>query len=192
MADVVDPITDAGTWNVILVGGANGTPNPGVIAVNGIRGFDRQTAWDKKIAKGQKGATLTKTLFPPAEGTIEFILWTKAQFAEWAAFRALLNYESTANANAIDVYHPSLSDLKILKLVVKKISPIRHMGHGKYSVTIDFIEWIDPPKTSVVKTTNKSEPDSSKTRAKKPDPNQDKIDQLNSEIANYQRTKQGF
>lgn len=154
----INPIEFADSWHFVTVGGM---ASPGVIAIDGIRGFDRETGWDKKKGKGTQGATLTLTSFPPAEGSFEFVLWTPDHFIDWQKFLQVLKYDPTkkkgsGGAEALDIYHPSLADIGISRVVTAKVSPITHKGLGKYVVTVDFIEWINPPKQSVVATTNTS------------------------------------
>lgn len=154
----LNPIAYSASWHYVTIAGMR---SPGAIPINGIRGFERETGWDVKKGKGTQGATLSLIQFPPAEGSIDFQLWTAEHFVEWKAFSFLLKYNTTKknNSDAFDMYHPSLADLDINSVVTSKISPIRHVGRGLYMVSVDFIEWLPPPPKSVVKTTTKSKPD---------------------------------
>lgn len=153
----LNPIEFASDWQVIYIAS---TPSPGAISVDGIRGFKRETGWDIKKGKGTKGATLTIKDYPPAEGEIEFQLWLPEHFDDWAQFRPLLKFDNAkaSNANALDIYHPSLADVKINSVVVKNISPIYHRGRGLYVVSVEFIEWFPVPAKSIIKTTSASSP----------------------------------
>lgn len=147
---LLDPLTNWRAWSVIQVGD---TESPGVIDKDGIEGFERETGWDVKKGKGAKGASLTLQTEPPSSGTIRFVLWKPSHFGEWAAFLPLLRYTgSAADKQAVAIYHPSLADLGITSVVVDKISPIRHVGMGRYIRTVKFIEWTPPPKASIVAT----------------------------------------
>lgn len=169
----VNPIEFYDDWTFIKI--AN-TTSPGVIAIDGIRGFERETAWDKKKGKGVKGATLTLTQYPPAEGSIEFLLWEATHFKEWVEFRKLLKYSTdkasgnATAADAFDIYHPALADVGISQVVTHKISPIYHRGRGLYTITVDLIEWTPPPPVSVIGTTASSKPiDKNSSPGKQPD-----------------------
>ncbi len=149
----LDPINDAQAWHTIEIGD---TTSPGVI--ESIEGFERATEWDLKKGKGAKGATLTLVQAPPCEGRITFILWEPIHFLQWAQFLPLLKYDpDKTEAQAVGIYHPSLADLGINSVVVKKIAPIIHKGKGKYTRTIEFIEWAPPPKSSITTTPTTSE-----------------------------------
>lgn len=162
-----NPLTNFGVkrvnpWSYIVLAGKR---SPGVIAIDGIRGFDRETGWDKKRGKGTQGAYLTLTTFPPAEGSIEFILWEPQHWDEWDDYLDTLTYkpaknQSTTAAQALDIVHPALNEIKITKVVVSKVSPITHKGRGMYSRTVEFIEWIPPPAVDVVASTTSSKVDS--------------------------------
>lgn len=194
----IDPITWPKFWHAIRVGGVNGMPSPGAIAPNGVRGFDRQTDWDKKKGKGVKGATLTRTNFPPAEGSFEFQLWLAEHFAQWEEFRPLLNYNPANpgdDASAFDMYYPPLADLNISRVVVKKISPIRHVGRGRYIVVVDMIEWLNPPAKSAVATVVSSNPDATSGNKKpgdKVDPNAALRAQFADAYDTFKKTPPGF
>lgn len=148
---IFSPITHATDWQYITIGGVK---SPGVIAVNGIRGFKRETEWDKKKGKGRKGATLTLQQVPPAEGQITFVLWLDDHFRQWIDFLPLLKYDtkSAGKNDVFTIYHPALSMLGIGAVVTKSVSPTEHVGHGRYEVVVDLIEWNDPPATDVTAT----------------------------------------
>jgi hypothetical protein len=179
---VLNPIQFSETWSYITIAGQR---SPGAIAVNGIRGFERETGWDKKKGKGTQGATLSTTTLPPAEGSITFQLWLPEHFSQWGVFRALLKYnpakKKTDAAAALDIFHPSLADLNISQVVTHKISPAVHVGKGLYLIHVDLIEWLKPPPVSIVATTSSSKPnDVAKAPGKPPDP---QIDRLQQQIA---------
>ena len=169
----INPIDFASDWSFVTMAGVQ---SPGVIAVDGIRGFERETGWDTKKGKGTQGATLSLTTFPPAEGSIEFVLWLASHFTQWQKFRAGLKYnpgkkQSATAADALDIYHPALADLEITQVVTHKISPIYHRGGGRYVVIVDFIEWLKPPPVSIVATTASSKPnDGASSPGSQPDP----------------------
>src|SRR6185312_7644623 len=127
-----------------------GTPAPGIIAIDGVRGFSRETGWDKKKGKGQKGATLTLTTQPPAEGSI----------TAWESFvDLLLKYQAgkASDTNAATIDYPEFALLEIVNVVVHKIHPRRHIGKNLWSVTVEYIEWVPPPPVSIVSTPIKAD-----------------------------------
>lgn len=166
-----NPIDNPQLWDVFSVAS---TPSPGVIAIDGIRGFERETGWDKKKGKGTQGARLVLDTLPPAAGSITLVLWRRRDFDDWDAFLPLLKYNPAkikTAADALDIYHPALAKNGIKSVVVHKISPIRHVGKGKYLVSIDFIEWLDPPSTSIVSSVSSSKPnDTNRIPGAPPDP----------------------
>jgi hypothetical protein len=155
-SEALNPFDHPQDWDSIRIGNV---ASPGVCTIDG---FDREYGWDVKKGKGTAGATLTQTTTPPAEGTVTFELWDDGHFREWAEFRPLLKYDPAKKRNqqAISIYHPSLADLDIASVVTKKISPIKHLGGGRYQVKVEFIEFFPVPKVAAVST-----PTSSKTTA---------------------------
>lgn len=168
----LNPIEFPADWHYFVIGSQR---SPGAIAVDGIKGFERETGWDKKKGKGTKGATLTLTNLPPAEGSFEIQLWLPEHFTQWAAFAPLLKYDPSKKtgsdaASAYDLSHPALEDLLIHQVVTHKISPLQHKGKGLYIVKIDLIEWIPPPKKSIAVTTSSSKPEIAKPPGDPVDP----------------------
>ena len=62
----LDPIKNSNLWVAFTL---KGISSPGTIPKGGVKGFKRQTGWDKKKGKGTRGATLTLTSQPPVEGS---------------------------------------------------------------------------------------------------------------------------
>jgi len=150
----LNPIQFSSDWHQIYV---SGKPSPGVIAVDGISGFNRGLEWDKKKGKGASSETITKVQRPLAEGSITFVLWLPEHFTQWADFRPLLKFsqnqgKSVKATDAFDIYHPSLADLEISSCVTKNISPIYHKGNGRYEVVLELIEWRPVPPKPIVTT----------------------------------------
>lgn len=152
----LNPIDFSNSWSFIKIGSVQ---SPGIIEAGGMKGFDRSVNWDKKIGKGSAGATMTQITMPPAKGSIEFTLWTPQQFTQWGAFRMLLNYiPGKAPKTPLQIDHPALNDLNVNSVLTEKISPVLYHGKGKYKIKVDFIEFIPPPKQSIVVTPPKSIP----------------------------------
>lgn len=153
-----DPIQFSNYWSRFLLAGVT---SPGTIPRGGIRGFKRETGWDKKKGKGVKGAYLTLTTQPPCEGTIALQLFTAADFASWDDFvaRALSIAPEKQKSTGLSIYYPGFSSIGLTAVVVKNYSPPEHQGKSLYVVTIELIEWSQPPAVSIVSTPSKTGPD---------------------------------
>ncbi len=194
-SSILNPIGFANDWIYFKITSQN---SPGAIPKNGMRGFDRETGWDMQKGKGTAGAKLILTNMPPAKGSFALQLWTREHFDEWHLFRTLLKYTpgrkpgSATAADAVDIYYPALAGLDINSVVTDKISPERHMGNGLYIVTIDFIEWRNPPPLSIVATTSQSKVDSNlKKPGDKPNPYGDRPEQLKRALEAFHKTTPG-
>lgn len=144
---MINPITNPEAWHRIRIGT---TESPGIADVGEfVRTFD----WDEKKGKGTAGASLTFTSRPLSGGTITFSLWTADHFDEWESFRKLLDYDTTKRpAQAVDIYHPSISGNGIKSVVVAEIGNVIHKGKGLYTVAVKFKEYSPPPKKSATST----------------------------------------
>lgn len=146
-----DPITVPQVHDFVVVASI---ASPGVIAPDGISGFDRTHDWEVKKSQGASGATITDQGEPPAEGSITWQLWRNGlngephDFDDWDAFRALLRTAKTTNkkVTALGILHPRLTDNEIFNVVVKKIGILQNKGGGLYTVTVDFLEYRQPVK----------------------------------------------
>jgi len=151
----------------------DGIENPGIIAPGGITGFDRETEWEVKKGKGTKGGTATLTQLPPAKGSIKFLLWTPFHFEAWdQIFRKVFKYDPTKKTkNAIDIFHPTLKKQNVHSVVTEKIGPETSEGQGLWSITVDLLEYLPPPKKTVTSSPNGStSKGSAKTSGKSDDP----------------------
>jgi hypothetical protein len=167
-----NPIENPEASHVFYISGIS---SPGCIPVDGIHGFERETGWDIKQGKGTQGATLTLKTMPPTKGSIALQFWLPEHFDLWSSFVRLLKYSPAKKtkdaADAVDIWHPSFVDINLTQVVTEKVSPWRHVGKGLYIVTVDFIEWQNPPPVSIVSTTNAARPDSKgDTPGSPPDP----------------------
>ncbi len=167
----INPIDYPDAWNHFVIASK---PSPGCIAPGGVSGFKRETGWDKKKGKGSVGASLSVTSYPPAEGSFAVQLWRPEHFRQWAEFAELLQYDpakAIKDRPAVDLYYPSLADLKIGSVVTKSVSPITHMGKKLYVVTVELIEWRIVPAVSIVATpTSSKNNDPSSLPGAAPDP----------------------
>lgn len=129
----------------------DGVENPGIIAPGGITGFDRETEWEVKKGKGTKGGTATLTQLPPAKGSIKFLLWLPEHFEFWdTTFRKVFKYDPTKKTkNAVDIFHPILAKQEIYSVVTEKIGPETPEGQGLWSIKVDLLEYLPPPKKTV-------------------------------------------
>jgi hypothetical protein len=166
-SSLLDPITNANAWHFVLIANQR---SPGIVAA--VDGFERETGWDVKKGKGAAGAQLTQTTQPPAKGKIVFHAWEPIHFTQWAAYLPILRYTpGKAASQAVAIYYPSLADLGINSVVISKISPLKHIGRGKYERFVEMIEWTPPPKKSIVSSPTKAvEQNAPQTPGLPPDP----------------------
>ncbi len=150
----LDPFSSPESWDVVMVANTN---TPGVAELSG---FARPFGWEVKKGKGAKGSTVTLNDYPPAKGTLTLRFWTQDHFIQWAEFRAIWNYDPTKKpVAAVDIFHPSLADLGIDRVVCEEISAVEKESPGLYKVVIKLIEYNPPPKKPAVAT-----PDGSTTK----------------------------
>lgn len=157
-----------GEWDFIRLAGI---PSPGII--KGSVDFEKKNKWDKKAGKGALGATATYVGTEGASGKITFVLWTLAQRAAWTKFAAMLLplgvVRTHKRLDSLDIYHPSLVPLGIKSVLVPadSVGTLKHVGKGRYEVTIELTEFIPPPPVSFVSTPQKSTSDVEETPAQK-------------------------
>jgi hypothetical protein len=177
----LNPIAFPEAWSYVTIAGRN---SPGIISPDGLKGFERGTEWDEKKGKGAQGATLTLTQYPPAKGSIEFLLWLAEHFTQWESFRPLLKYNTAKKSgDAFSIYHPALADLDINAVVTNSIGPITYKGKGLYSCTVKLIEWFPPPAASIVSTPSRAKPnDAPKPIGETPDPVSDALQKRIAEL----------
>lgn len=184
--------TELNSWMWFFLGGM---PSPGTIPRGGVKGFARETGWDKKKGKGTKGATLTLTTQPPVEGifTLQligpggFYAWggPSTDFAQWDNFvaRVLSITPEKQQAEGLAFYYPGFASIGLTTVVVKKYSPPEHMGKGLYHANIELIEWQPPPPVSIVSTASTKKPDV--PEAAGPPPPDPRIAALEAQISFY-------
>jgi hypothetical protein len=154
---LLNPIEDPNSFDVVTIAGRT---SPGLAQVQSI---SRSYSWDVKVGKGAFGSTTTFTGRVPAEFSVLFTLWKRAHFAAWELFCDRLKYNPAkirynvetrwvSGVDAVDIFHPSLAQLDINSVVVKKINGLTHKGKGVWNTSIEFLEWYPPPKLSVVAT----------------------------------------
>jgi hypothetical protein len=143
----LDPINNPQAWDTIQIGQQT---SPGVAQVGE---WKRAHEWDVKKGKGTLGGTVTFVGRPPAKGPIKFLLWTPTHFQAWDTFRPLLKFDPTKQAvQAVDIFHPVLADIDVTSVVTESIGNIVYEGQGLYSITVEFLEYFPPPRTSAVGT----------------------------------------
>ena len=148
---ILNPFDNPRAWDTLRI--ANVT-SPGLVTLSG---FKRANEWDIKKGKGSVGGTLTFVQRPPAKGTFTFRLWLREHFTDWDTFQDLFEFDpSKTTITAVDIYHPALAKVKLKSLVTENIGAIEYSGKGKYTVVVDVIEYLPPPKKSVVQTPSTS------------------------------------
>jgi len=150
----VDPISVPGLIDIANIGGVL---TPGVIAPDGIKGFERKRDWDVKKSKGSSGATITDQGAPPAEGTIKLLLWRRSfdppdfvdDFEDWETLRSVLDTAKgdKSKVQALTVIHPQINQQGVTDCVVKSYTPLVNEGAGLWSVTITLLEFRKPKPT---------------------------------------------
>lgn len=182
----LNPIQNANSWHTFTLGGQQ---SPGTIPRGGIRGFKRETGWDKKKGKGLQGATLTLKTQPPVEGSIALQLITATDFANWDAFvsNALSISPTKQQAQGLAIYHPQFSSIGLTTVVVKNYSAPEHQGKGMYVATVELIEWAPPPPVNITSTVTATKPDVPDAEVPPPDP---RIVALQAQLQTLQRANQ--
>ncbi len=141
MPRALNPFDDPAEFDIIEI---NGQVCPGICELSG---WKRPTEWDVKKGKGTKGGTATLSQLPPAKGSVKFKLWTPQQFEDWADFRKNFKYDPTKKTiNAVDVFHPSLAEIDIVSVVTESIGAVEPEGKGLFSITVELLEYLPPPK----------------------------------------------
>lgn len=161
---MADPFSDPQSYDVVTI---DGLENPGIIAPGGITGFKREAEWDVKKGKGTKGGTMTLSQLPPSKGSIKFLLWSKFHVDAWdQLYRQRFRYDPTKKTKqAVDIYHPSLQKLDIHSVVTESISLETPEGKGLWSITVDLLEYLPPPKKTVTSTPSGSTSNKNKAGA---------------------------
>ena len=113
--------------------------------------------WDKRKGYGYAGAWLIYTGDDLSEFDVEFTFTTQTQIEEWKTWsKKYLTKSSQASSSAaflpsvvqpkaIGVYHPLLAEVKIDKIVWKKINQFDQPSNGKWVKVVEFIQF-KPPK----------------------------------------------
>jgi hypothetical protein len=138
-----------------------GVDSPGSIPKGGVKGFRRETGFDRVRGKGTAGATLIEVGAPPAEGTVLLQLFTDQDSNDYDNFCAfvLMTPRAVQKLQGLSLYYPTFSGIKLSRVVVGWHTPPEHQGKGLYHVTIQLIEWSPPPPLSVVKKVIGTKPD---------------------------------
>ncbi len=175
---VLNPIDSPQIYDVIQLGGMQ---SPGICVVSG---FKRQHTWDKKLGKGTKGGTSTLTGIPPVSGSIKFFLWQPSHWDQWELFRPLFKHDPTKKeVKAVDIYYPTLAKIDIKSVVCEDIGAEEPEGLGKWSITVQLLEYSPPPKATVTGTPSGSTPGGGKGDAGKPIPGDPIADAQQIQIA---------
>ena len=150
-----DWITQPAAWDSInLAGTQTSVVTHGLLKE--VHGFDRDNGWQEKKGKGSIGATITYVQKPPAKGKLIFEVWTAMHLQTWGTFRQLFLYNpaagQSADDQAISISYPSLDDIQLSAVLVKKISPVQRMPRGKGIIAIELWEYIPVPQVSAVQT----------------------------------------
>lgn len=175
----IDPIKNSNLWHKFQLKGAN---SPGTIPKGGVKGFKRETGWDKKKGKGTQGATLTLTSAPPCEGTITLQLFTPQDFVDWDSFvsQVLSINPAQQKAEGLAIFYPAFSSVGLTTVVVEYYTPLEHVGKGMYHADIKLCEWQRPPATNITSTASSTAQDLPENTTPQQDP---RVAALQAQIA---------
>lgn len=157
-------VTDADLFNFIFIAG---TQNPGFAKVTHSKKHD----WDKKKSKGSSGGTLTFTGSNVVEFQVEYYLWLPEHFDAWPGWAAMqrkslkipasggpqtgnirqanapvtVATSATTQPVALDVYHPDLAEINVLRCIVEEEGGKQPDGKGGAKYVWKYAEY-NPPK----------------------------------------------
>jgi hypothetical protein len=129
-----------------------GVLTPGVIPPDGVTDWDIVTDWDVKKGKGINDATLTNKGNDPPTGKIKYQVWRKGyggdpnDFDEDDSFVTML-LAAQEKGDALDITHPFVNQARVEAVVTKKIGQLKDEGGGLFTRTIEFLKWVEQPKT---------------------------------------------
>lgn len=165
----LDPIQNSQTWSFFRL---QGMRSPGSIPRGGVRGFERETGWEKRAGKGTQGATLALVTAPPCEGTFTLQLFSVQDFKDWDNFVKLVLSIDPAKqkAEGLSIYYPGFAAVGLTDVVVEKYGIPQHQGKGLYTVEIKLIEWLQPPPDNITSTVANTASDNEEGKQLPPDP----------------------
>jgi hypothetical protein len=129
-------------WSHLIVAGMY---SPGVVTLSG---HERVIGWDDQAAKGQDGATSSRTGEPLGKFTAsfylvdeEYITAGESDFTEWELFQQLLE-SSTAGEEpvALEIYHPDLARNHFTAIVLGKMGAMVPDGKGGANIAVELRE----------------------------------------------------
>ncbi|MCL2777717.1 MAG: hypothetical protein FWD73_06905 [Polyangiaceae bacterium] len=175
----VNPIDNEDLYDTLLLGGVR---SPGIVKLSG---HDRMVGWDVQKAKGQKGASMTRTSEDPIAFTASFFLADIDDIEAWPAFLDVINSTvSGPTPKALDIYHPDLAEQYIKSVVKNGTVGTAHDGKGGQTKAVKLIEYF-PPKPAGGSPSGSQSKAASKTEV---DPNADLKQQLKSLTDQYNST----
>jgi hypothetical protein len=122
-----------------------------------LSGHDRNQSWDIQPAKGQDGASSSRSGEPIGQFEATFYITNGPdspidEFAAWDEYQALIE-STTAGTTpiALPVYHPDLARNRFTAVVNGGVGGMQHDGLGGASVKVKFLEHRPPRKKPVAK-----------------------------------------
>lgn len=163
-AQLPNYVTQPEAFDYIFIAGQQ---NPGLCKVTHSKKHD----WDKKKAGGSTGATLTFKGSNVVEFQVEYFLWLPAHFDAWPAWAAMqrkslkipatggpqtgnlrvanapvtIAKPATTQPVALDVYHPDLAEINVLRCIVEEEGGKQPDGKGGAKYVWKYAEY-NPPK----------------------------------------------
>ncbi len=129
-------------WSHVVVAGLI---SPGVVTLSG---HERVIGWDDQGAKGQDGATSSRTGAPLGKFTASFYLvdeeyiWPgTTDYTEWELFQALLESSTSGEEPvALEIYHPDLARNHYTAVVLGKMGEMKPDGKGGATIAVELRE----------------------------------------------------
>lgn len=141
------PKLQGGQWDELWLGGAGELVKfPGIWSVTGS-GIQRKI--DEKNSKGASKASIQDEGDKAAKLTLEGMLWTDEQVAEFEQLLPTIHPRQTGGPKSpVDIYHPLTELLGIKQIYTHGIPIPKHeKKQGRLVLRFDVTEWLPKPKT---------------------------------------------
>lgn len=120
----------------------SGKRSPGLAEIVGA-GTPRN--WDKRKGYGLMGATTVFHGMDLAEFSVKLRLYTRQDFADWAAWKPLVDKPPVGTLpRSLDITHPLLEQLDIKSVVVQDVSQPEQTDDGEWTIEIKLLQWRQP------------------------------------------------
>ena len=101
--------------------------------------------WDERAGYGMSGATLIFRGNGLVEFSVQLILLTEQDLADWVAWKPVVARPPSGKwAKSVQVWHPILEDLEVSAAVVLNVGALERQDTGATFVEIKFKQWRKP------------------------------------------------